>query len=139
MVALGPLNTPPAVIQLTPDHELCDPAAGGRIIRYPVLLSAQQHIPGFHARRPRQKSAARRAEAQADIAFGTGPHQSGRSPGIGEADDLFQIVQRKPPCLLLFPADNDIFAVECQIGILRGDKQSVEQSSHGISSICLCR
>ena len=40
-------------------------------------------------------------------------------------------MQRKARDLLLFPVDNNIFTVKRQVGVFAGDKQGVEQLSHG--------
>ena len=56
-----------------------------------------------------------------------------------KAYDPLQIMQRETTDHFRIAADYDIFAIQRQIYIRRGDKQCIEQMSHTVSSIYRCR
>ena len=135
VVALCALDAPAGVVQLAEDHIARDAAALRRVVSHAVLHSAQEHVSVFFADGPGEKAAAGRAERQPDAALCAPAHERRGGSGIAEADDPGERVQREAANLVPVAADDDIFPVETQVGVLRGDKQRVEQLFHGASSM----
>ena len=135
MVALCALDAPAGVVQLAKDHVARDAAALCRIVGHAVLHPAQEHIPVFLADGAGEELAAGCAERQTDAALCAPAHERWGGPGIAEADDPIERVQREAADLMPVAADDDIFPVKTQVGVLRGDKQGVEQLFHGVSSM----
>ena len=131
MIPGSPFQHPAGIVHLTQQKALGMAAAGKGVVRGAVLLLPQQHISTAFSRHPGQKFAPGRKEGKTDSPFGAGSHQSGRGAGIGEAENGFQGVQRKPGGLPLVLADHHIFAFQRQITVLGEHKQSVEHFSHG--------
>ena len=135
VVALCAFDAPAGVVQLAEDHAARDAAALRRVVGHAVLHPAQEHIPVFLAAGAGEEAAAGRAERQTDAALCAPAHERRGGPGIAEADDPIERVQREAADLVPVTADDNIFPVEAQVGVLRGDKQGVEQLFHGVSSM----
>ena len=60
-------------------------------------------------------------------AFCACAHERRRRACIAEADNSGEGMERKSSRYLLLAVDDNIFAIECQIGVLGGDKQRVKQ------------
>ena len=139
VVPAGALDAGRAVAELSKDHTPGNFAAALRIVSNAVLLPPEKHIAAALSAGPGQEAAPGRAEGQPDAPLGAGPHQRRRGPGIGKADNCLQRVQRIPGNHILFPVCQDIFPLQRQINVLRGDKQRVQKLLHGISSIAALR
>ena len=139
VVPAGALDAGRAVAELSKDHTPGNFTAALHIVSNAVLLPPEKHIAAALSAGPGQKAAPGRAEGQSDAPLGAGPHQRRRSPGIGKADDCLQRVQRIPGNHVLFPVCQDIFPLQRQINVLRGDKQRIQKLLHGISSIAALR
>ena len=111
----------------------------GIVIRDPILLSAKQDVSNGRTIRPRQESAARRAEIQADPALCTFPHQRRRSTGIGKTDDILQRVQRITSQDIAFPFCDNVLAVQSKIYIFRCHIERIQQMFHGFSFMASAR
>ena len=108
-------------------------AAGELAVGNPVLRLAQQHIAALFPDCAGQKLAARAEKAQVNAQPGAFAHQGRAGPGIAEADDALQRVQRNAGQLRLGAVYHHGFAVQREIGILGQNVQGVQQLSHTVS------
>lgn len=135
MIQPGALNAPVGVVQLPEHHGAGRPAALGRVVRPAVLFPPEQDAAVGLAAGPGQEFSPGGAEGQGHAPPGTGLHEGGGGPGIGEGDDAGQGVQGVPGQHLFFPVGRDVLPVQGEIDVLRGDEQGIQQLSHGSASM----
>ena len=139
MIPTGTFQAAACIVYLAKDETAGKPGAFPQVIRQPVLRPAQQHVPVGGSRRAAKKPSVRAAECQQDIFLRTGAHQRRGSPKVGKAHDALKGVQRVACGLLAVPLQHNVLSLQCGVNILRGDKQRIQQLSHGVSSMLLRR
>ena len=109
MIPQRPLNACGTVAEFSKDHGSGNGAASLAVIGNSVLFPAQQNISAAFPADPRQKPSSWCAECQPDSLLGAGSHQGRGRPGIGEADDGLQGMQRIPGNHFPVPVCQHIF------------------------------
>ena len=139
MITEGAFDAPAGVVELAEDHVPRNPAACDRVVRRPILCPAEQHVPGILSANPGQKAPSGRAKGQSDPLFSACAHQSGGRAGIGKGNDSLQRVKGVAGNGLFFPIGDHILSIQCEVDVLPGYEQHVEQLLHGFSSIAFFR
>ena len=134
MIPFGPFDAPAGVMQLSENHTFSNAAALSRVVCRPVLSSAEQDIPPAPTTYSGQKLSPGRAESQPYIPLGTGAHQGGRGSSIGKSDDALQRMERIASYCFLVPVCHDIFSIQRQINVFRGNKEGIQKSLQRASS-----
>ena len=134
MVPCGAFEYPAGVLQFGRDEQTSDADARIFLICQTVLRPAQRHVSAHFSCHAGEKAAVLRQKAEGYIPFGTGPHQGGASARVAHRDHAFEIVERHPADFFPLLRHHDIFPIQRQIGIGRGDIQRILQNSHNPSS-----
>ena len=130
MVPERPLEDRPVIGYLSGEDRTGDVCGSLGVIGLPVLLPAEEDVPGDRPLDTRQETAMLREEADADTVLRTEAHQEGAARHVPKTDNTANRMDGKAEADILLHFDDDRLPLLSEVGTLRRDKQGVQVFFH---------